>query len=72
MPRIGGDYAFLSRIVHPAAALASNLCYLIVAIIGAAFVATAGVRSIMAADTRDYRHNRWLFVVGGDASHDRG
>jgi amino acid transporter len=47
MPRIGGDYAFISRIMHPALALASNLCYLIVAIMGAAFVATAGVRLII-------------------------
>ncbi|MDX6552064.1 MAG: hypothetical protein QOH74_552, partial [Gaiellales bacterium] len=30
MPRVGGDYAFISRIMHPSLALASNLCYLIV------------------------------------------
>ncbi|MDX6592685.1 MAG: hypothetical protein QOJ13_1881 [Gaiellales bacterium] len=48
MPRVGGDYAFISRIMHPSLALASNLCYLIVAIMGAAFVATAGVRLIIA------------------------
>jgi basic amino acid/polyamine antiporter, APA family len=48
MPRVGGDYAFISRIMHPSLALASNLCYLIVALMGAAFVATAGVRLIIA------------------------
>jgi APA family basic amino acid/polyamine antiporter len=48
MPRVGGDYAFISRIMHPALALASNLCYFVVALMGAAFVATAGVRLIIA------------------------
>ena len=48
MPRIGGDYAYISRIMHPSLALASNLCYLIVALMGAAFVAVAGVRLVIA------------------------
>jgi APA family basic amino acid/polyamine antiporter len=48
MPRIGGDYAYISRIMHPSLALASNVCYLIVALMGAAFVAVAGVRLVIA------------------------
>jgi len=48
MPRVGGDYAYISRIMHPSLALASNLCYLIVALMGSAFVAVAGVRLVIA------------------------
>lgn len=48
MPRVGGDYAYISRIMHPSLALASNLCYLIVALMGSAFVAVAGVRFVLA------------------------
>jgi len=46
MPRVGGDYAYVSRIMHPSLAMASNLCYLIVALMGSAFVAVAGVRFV--------------------------
>jgi|KBSMisStandDraft_5_1062788.scaffolds.fasta_scaffold167754_1 amino acid transporter len=48
MPRVGGDYAYVSRIMHPSLAMASNLCYLIVALMGSAFVAVAGVRFVLA------------------------
>jgi amino acid transporter len=48
MPRIGGDYAYISRIIHPALALASNFCYLLGALLATAWIATIGVRTVMA------------------------
>jgi amino acid transporter len=48
MPRIGGDYAFISRIIHPALALASNVCYLGAAFVALAWISTIAVRVIMA------------------------
>jgi amino acid transporter len=48
MPRIGGDYAFVSRILHPALGLASNVCYLCAALLGTAWIASIGVRAALA------------------------
>jgi APA family basic amino acid/polyamine antiporter len=48
MPRIGGDYAYISRIIHPALALASNLCYLLGALLATAWIGTIAVRTVMA------------------------
>jgi amino acid transporter len=48
MPRIGGDYAYISRIIHPALALASNLCYLLGALLATAWIGTIAVRTAAA------------------------
>jgi amino acid transporter len=48
MPRIGGDYAYISRIISPPLALASNFCYLAGALLAMAWISVIGVKLVLA------------------------
>ena len=39
MPRVGGDYVWVSRVLSPPLALISNLCMIMGGLLGAAFFA---------------------------------
>jgi APA family basic amino acid/polyamine antiporter len=80
MPRIGGDYAFISRIINPPLALASNFCYLAGALLAVAWIAVIGVKLVLAPSlaivgtlnndsnwinaANTVSQNGWAFAIG--------
>ena len=80
MPRIGGDYAYISRIISPPLALASNFCYLAGALLAGAWIAVIGVKVVLAPAlaivgtlsndnnwlnaANTVSQNGWAFVIG--------